>query len=157
MRSVSSKAWVIDDDQTYQAYLMSYLHLMGYTAKGFSNGDETLKNLKEKPDLIILDHQLCDVNTEVLRTIKEEKSEIPVIYISSQEKCCLLSEACRNELGNVIENNSASLQRLKLRIEKIEKVQSLKRKRRRYKTFIYSLIAILWGIGILMFLSNISV
>jgi DNA-binding NtrC family response regulator len=156
MRSFSSRAWVIDDDQTYQAYLTSYLHLMGYTVKGFTNGDENLKNLKEKPDLIILDHQRCDMNTDVLRTIKEEKAEIPVIYISSQEKYSLLSEACRNESIHTIENNSASLQRLKLRIEKIEKIQSLKRKRRRYKAIIYSLVAIFWTIGILFFLFNMS-
>jgi DNA-binding NtrC family response regulator len=156
MRSFSSRAWVIDDDQTYQAYLTSYLHMMGYTVKGFTNGDKNLKDVKEKPDLIILDHQRCDVNTDVLRTIKEVKAEIPIIYISSQEKYCLLSEAFSHESADAIENNSASLQRLKLRIEKIEKIQWLKRKRRRYKAIVYSLVAVFWMIGILFFLLNMS-
>jgi DNA-binding NtrC family response regulator len=156
MGSSSAKAWVIDNDQTYQAYLMSYLHLMGYTAKGFAKS-ENLKDLKEKPDLIILDHELGNVNTTgVLRMIKGNNSRVPVIYISSQEKVCLLSEACKIDSLELIESNSASLQRLKLRIEKIERVQRLKRKRRRYKTFIYALVAILWCTGILVFISNIS-
>jgi two-component system OmpR family response regulator len=58
----------------------------------FVSGEECIKNLEQKPDVIILDYHLDGIDKsamngiEVLDKIVELHSEIPVVMLSSQDE-----------------------------------------------------------------------
>ena len=81
------KAWVIDKDPNFQTHLRSFLDTIGYSAKCFSDGEESLYHLGEKPDFIILDSNLNGGlnGLDVMRTIKVNTA-IPLIYLSDEER-----------------------------------------------------------------------
>jgi CheY-like chemotaxis protein len=150
------KAWVIDKDPNFQTYLHSFLDTIGYSAKCFSDGEESLHHLREKPDFIILDRNLNgDLNgLDVLRTIKVNTA-IPLIYISSDEKKTLTNEALRCNVIEHVENEGALL-KLRMKIQKLEKIKSLKRKRRKSKIVIFSIIGLIWAAGLMKLAFNVS-
>lgn len=133
---MSPNAWIVDDDPVYQNLISSFLHEIGYKTRTFSSGNECLNKLSDKPDFIILDHNLgpeCN-GLDILRNIKSDAPDIPVIYLSGQDKLSMVSDAYKFGSVEYIEKDSASLLKLKLRIEKIEKskrsnlIQSKKKK-----------------------------
>lgn len=142
MSTCSLKTWVVEDDSTYQQKLLSYLGVLGINARGFSTGEECLKHLHENPDVVILDHNLGSdmLGIDVLRNIKIENKDISVIYISGEEKVSLVSDAYRNGSDDYIGKDSASLLRLKLRLEKIAKVKLLRLKKKRNKRLLYLIL-----------------
>ena len=125
-------AWIVDDDMTYHHFLGAFLKELGYVTKSFLTGDDCLECISEKPDFIILDHNLGEEKNglDILRNIKFEAPEIPVIYLSGQKKISMVSDAYNFGSEVYIEKDSASLLRIKLRIEKLEKIRLLKEKKK---------------------------
>jgi len=80
------KILVIDDEPILRDSLKVALETSGYevlTAKSGEDGLEAFQ--RETPDLILLDHWLPGINgDEVLRRIKEESLETPVIIMTAQ-------------------------------------------------------------------------
>src|SRR4030042_2992189 len=80
------KILVIDDEPILRDSLKVALETSGYevlTAKSGEDGLEAVQ--RETPDLILLDHWLPGINgDEVLRRIKEESLETPVIIMTAQ-------------------------------------------------------------------------
>lgn len=81
------KVFITDDDifclNMYEQYLseLQYIDL-----SLFHNGQSCLDNLKLKPDLIFLDHNMANMNgLEVLKKIKEISPQTHVVMVSSQE------------------------------------------------------------------------
>jgi DNA-binding NtrC family response regulator len=115
------KIWIVEDDFTYQEILKTYLSVLGYSANSFTNGETCLELLQEKPDVILLDHNLGEGmnGVETLQKIKQECPHTHVIYISGEEKVSLVTDAYRYGSDEFITKDSASLLRLKLILEKI--------------------------------------
>lgn len=86
-----------------------------------------MKHLSEKPDVIILDHNLGTglQGLDVLRNIKYQNVATSVVYISAEEKASLVSDAYCLGSDEYIGKDTASLLRLKLRLEKIADVKHL--------------------------------
>ncbi len=80
------KILVIDDEPTLRHSLEVALKTSGYDVLTARTGEEGLERFKsDPPDLILLDHWLPGINgDEVLRRIKEEDSEIPIIIMTAQ-------------------------------------------------------------------------
>lgn len=78
---------IVEDDPWYGKVLEYHLSLNpDYKVTRYLTGNECLQNLYLKPDLITIDFSLPDMNGEkLLKKIKEDKPDIPVIVISSQE------------------------------------------------------------------------
>ena len=81
------KFFIVDDDRfcatVYEQYLRNH-HYDDITS--FSNGDECLDALHQKPDIIFLDHNMEELNGfEVLKKIKRYDPNIYVIMVSAQE------------------------------------------------------------------------
>jgi CheY-like chemotaxis protein len=76
------------DDTDAQLYFVSrVLHEAGFKVIESKSGTETLKLAEEKPDLIILDVKLPDLNGfEICKRLKENPAtaDIPVVFLSSQ-------------------------------------------------------------------------
>lgn len=81
------KIFIVEDDVWYGEVLEYQLKLNPeYSVERFASGKECLDNLHQKPDLVTLDYSLQDMlGIEVLKKIKTEDPEIPVVMISGQE------------------------------------------------------------------------
>jgi DNA-binding NtrC family response regulator len=80
------KILVVDDEPILRDSLEVALKASGYKVITTRTGEEGLERLqKENPDLVLLDYWLPGINgDEVLRRIKEEDTEIPIIVMTAQ-------------------------------------------------------------------------
>lgn len=87
------KLFLVDDDAVYLKLLeIEFLQHADFTIETYPTGELCIKNLSNKPDVIILDYYLDGINKnamnglETLDKIKAENSNIPVVMLSSQDK-----------------------------------------------------------------------
>lgn len=151
METKSLNIWVVEDDHFYQNMLISYLALIGFKAKGFYSGEECLAKINEKPDVVLLDHNLGDgiKGVDVLRKIKSDSRTTHVIYISGEETVSVVSDVYQNGSDDFITKDNASLIRLKMRLEKIEQIKAFNQKKNRKKRTTIIAVA---GIALLLLL-----
>ncbi|MDP3445677.1 MAG: sigma-54 dependent transcriptional regulator [Ignavibacteria bacterium] len=83
----SFRIFIIEDDALYGEMLKHHLSLNpDNEIHLFKTGSDCLKNLYKTPNLISLDYSLPDMSgLEVMRQVKKENSEIPVVIVSGQE------------------------------------------------------------------------
>lgn len=87
------KIFIVDDDVMMAEMLRDKISdNTTHTVLLFHTGEECIKHVGEKPDVIILDYFLNSKNLdasngmEVLKAIKKAHPEIHVIFLSSQER-----------------------------------------------------------------------
>ena len=104
--------FVVDDDPFITTLVVKRFINEGFRTEGFDFGEDCLKAMKKKPDLIILDYYFKKPGVtvmngmEVFDKIKEINPEIPVIMLSSQEKGEIVLELARKGIdGYVIKDN----------------------------------------------------
>ncbi len=116
-------AFLVDDDPGYRQYVKTFLSGLGYEMLAFEDGTQFMEKLHMNPDVIILDHQLGkdqEDGLELLRMVKREHPDIPVIYLSGQHDIAPVVQALK--LGSIeyIEKNSGALVKLKSVLEELE-------------------------------------
>lgn len=81
------KVFLAEDDEFYGKLLRHHLSLNpDFDVELYTSGKELLNNLYLKPDVISLDYTLPDMSgADLLRKIKKQYPEIPVIIVSGQE------------------------------------------------------------------------
>ncbi len=86
------KIFIVDDDEMLTEALSDFLtRNVNHDISIYHTGEDLLKHIFEKPDVIILDFYLNTVNKdaanglEILETIHEHLDNIRVIMLSSQE------------------------------------------------------------------------
>ena len=82
------KIFVVEDDPTYKKFLEYVLGLNpDFEVDFFASGNDCIKNLHLKPNIIALDYTLPDMSGEdVLKKVKSYDLGIQVIIVSAQEK-----------------------------------------------------------------------
>ncbi len=87
------RIFIVDDDTMLTEALTDYLtRKVPHKISSFQTGEECLKQLAEKPDIIILDYYLNTIQKdaangmEVLQAIKKSNPQIHVIMLSNQER-----------------------------------------------------------------------
>jgi len=85
---VNKLVYIVDDEQAISKLLAYWLKdKWGYDIEVFANGEEVLKRLYQKPDLILLDIMLPGMDgMEVLKRIKQVDENLPVLMLSAQGK-----------------------------------------------------------------------
>jgi two-component system, OmpR family, KDP operon response regulator KdpE len=86
MSNLPVKILVVDDEPPIRKLLRMGLGAHGYPVIEASNGKTAIERLAEKPDVIILDLGLPDIQGhELLRRWREEGVSIPIVVLSSRE------------------------------------------------------------------------
>lgn len=87
------KLTLVDDDAVFLKLLeIEFLQQPEYTVETFATGELCIKNLINKPDVIILDYNLdCDdeyalTGMDTLDKIRTINPDIPVVIVSSQDR-----------------------------------------------------------------------
>jgi two-component system KDP operon response regulator KdpE len=79
------KVLVIDDEPPIRKLLKMGLTTQGYQVLEATNGKTALEALAQKPDLVILDLGLPDVQGhDLLRTIRTRNESVPIMVLSSR-------------------------------------------------------------------------
>ena len=94
--SKPKKIFIVDDDPMLTEALKDYLtRKVPHDVRIFNTGEECLKNLREQPEVIVLDFYMNTVQKdaangmEILQVIKKNFPAIHVIMLSSQERYSL--------------------------------------------------------------------
>jgi DNA-binding NarL/FixJ family response regulator len=87
------KIFIVDDDKMLCEAMNDYLtRIIPHKIYTFHTGEDCIKHLSERPDVIILDYYLNSVQKdaangmEILNTIKKQYPNTHVIMLSSQER-----------------------------------------------------------------------
>jgi two-component system, OmpR family, KDP operon response regulator KdpE len=85
MNAAPAKILVVDDERAIRKLLRAGLITQGYEILEAPDGKTSLELLAQKPDLIILDLGLPDIQgLDLLRTIRERDESVPVVVLSSR-------------------------------------------------------------------------
>jgi two-component system response regulator AtoC len=81
------RIFIVEDDPWYGEILQYHLSLNPeHEIFRYTTGKDCLANLSKKPGLISIDYSLPDTNgVELLKKIKQQYPDIPVVVISAQE------------------------------------------------------------------------
>ena len=86
MTAAPLKILVIDDEPPIRKLLRMGLTAQGYQTLEASNGKTALELLNQKPDLVILDLGLPDIQGhELLKTIRARNESVPIVVLSSRD------------------------------------------------------------------------
>ena len=85
--SIGLRVLVVDDERAIRRYLHAALNAQGYAVFEAANGSESMNAvISSKPDLIILDLGLPDIDgIEITRRLREW-SQVPIIVLSVREQ-----------------------------------------------------------------------
>lgn len=85
MSAAPLKILVVDDEPPIRKLLRMGLSTQGYEILDAPNGKTALELLESKPDLVILDLGLPDIQGhELLRTIRARQDSVPIVVLSSR-------------------------------------------------------------------------
>lgn len=78
--------FVVEDSLVYKDLIVGYLKSKNFqNIKTFKSGEEVLKMLDLKPDLIVLDYSFEGISgLELMKKVKEDHPEIDFIFLSAQ-------------------------------------------------------------------------
>ena len=85
MNAIPIKVLVIDDEPPIRKLLRMGLGTQGYRVIEAEDGQSALDHMREKPDLVILDLGLPDMQgLELLRTMRTRDERVPIVVLSSR-------------------------------------------------------------------------
>ncbi len=129
--------FLVDDDELFLKSLeIEFAQNTQSTLKTFATGELCLKNLRQNPDIIVLDYYLNSIDKnainglETLDKIKKANPGIPVIMLSSQDKIDVAVNCMKHQAFDYIVKSETAFIRLQKAIttifhyQKIEKALS---------------------------------
>lgn len=124
--------FIIEDDLVQQKMLQVHFEEMlgNYTARTFSNPEDMLPHLREKPFAVVLDHFFSDetgkTGLDYLKIMRKNYSSIPVIYYTTLEDASVRAEVMSLGAEQYIIKDPASLVRLRAALDSLHEKESKK-------------------------------
>ncbi len=129
MSSLNNTAlFIVDDDPFVGLLYKKYLSNLGYTnLHHFYSGVECLNNLHLNPEIVLLDHQMSQVNGfEVLKKIKRSSPDTAVIMVSGQEDMTTALNALRYGAFDYIIKDNTETQKIEDALKRLAKLRSMR-------------------------------
>jgi FixJ family two-component response regulator len=88
---------VLDDEDSVRRAVVWVLRAAGFTARGFTSGDEFLKTWHfDRPDILLLDLQMPELSgTEVQRALTLGGARFPVVIVTAHDSLQHRDESMR--------------------------------------------------------------
>ena len=117
------KILLLEDDVSYKETIHEYLESLGYKVESFENGDEVVDALYfKKYHLLLLDIRVPGKSGyEIVKILREQKDETPVIFMTSLTDIDNLSIGYELGCNDYIRKPFAA-QELKYRLEQVLKL-----------------------------------
>lgn len=128
------KLFLVDDDAVFLKMLKIDFEInTDYEIETFPTGELCLKNINQKPNLIILDYHLDGIEKNVMNgietliKIKEKNSSIPVVMLSSQDKIEVAVDCMRHKAVDYVVKSETAFFRLQKTIADIFSNQKIQK------------------------------
>lgn len=120
------KFFIVDDDFFCANLYQQHLQNSGYNdITYFSNGNDCINELHQQPNIILLDHNMEDINGfEVLKKIKRYNPNIYVIMISGQKNIKTAIDSLKYGAFDYIEKDEKVCEKIDTIIDKIKNIQN---------------------------------
>ena len=155
-----TSVFLVDDDPIFlKVFETQFKEQTPFEIKTFSTGEECLKNLPQKPDIIFLDYFLNTANPknnnglQILDKIKSADSAIPVVILSSQEQIEVAVNCMKHNALDYIVKSEVSFIRAQKAITVLINQKQFEKEFVLYKTssiILSSLIAVLILVFLIM-------
>jgi DNA-binding NtrC family response regulator len=129
-----TKIFLVDDDTVFLKLMeIEFLQLPDYVIETYATGELCIKNLSNRPDVIILDYLLDGIEKNVMNglqtldRIKEFDPTIPVVMLSSQDKIEVAINCMHHKAFDYVVKSETAFMRIKkiiatiIRYRKMEK------------------------------------
>lgn len=120
------KIFLVDDDPIFLDILTETLNDdIRYEILCFSSGEEALKELSTKPDIVVLDYYLNSQDSEakngmqILKELKKESNDIEVIILSGQEDGKLVYDLTLEQASDYVIKDEDAFDNIQKAIEDI--------------------------------------
>ncbi len=116
--------FIIEDSIVYKNLIVGYLQSKNFkNIKIFKNGEECIKELPLKPDIIILDYSYDGISgLELMQKVKLEYFGTDFIFLSSQNSVQVAVEIMKLGAADYIEKNEKAPYRLVSSIERLSAI-----------------------------------
>jgi DNA-binding NtrC family response regulator len=128
------RIFLVDDDVVFLRSLeIEFLEHGDFSIETFVSGELCLKNIKNKPDIIILDYMLDGTDKdaqnglETLDKIRATNPSIPVIMLSSQDKIEVAVNCMHHKAYDYVVKSETSFMRLQKIITSIFNYQKIEK------------------------------
>ena len=129
-----TKIFLVDDDTVFLKLMeIEFLQLPDFVIETYATGELCIKNLSNRPDVIILDYLLDGIEKNVMNglqtldKIKEFDPTIPVVMLSSQDKIEVAINCMHHKAFDYVVKSETAFMRIKkiiatiIRYRKMEK------------------------------------
>src|SRR6185436_19843008 len=129
------KITIIDDDPAMIEMQKDFFtsKFPGSVITVFNSGEEAIKGIYVEPDVIVLDYHLDSVNSDAmngiqaLKKLKDQFPNVPVIFLSSQEKTEVAANTMKYGAYDYIVKNENAFHRLEILLNNIRGHADLKK------------------------------
>jgi len=128
------KIFLVDDDAVFLKLLeIQFLEHGDFEIETYATGELCVENLKNKPDIIILDYLLDGVERDVMNgietldKIKLYNAEIPVVMLSAQDKIDVAINCMHHSAFDYVVKSETAFMRLQKIITTIFETKKLKK------------------------------
>lgn len=113
--------FIVEDSVVYRDLIVGYLQSKKYkNIKTFQNGEACLKELAQKPDIIVLDYSYEGISgLELMQRVRIEHPEIDFIFLSGQSEVPVVIKAMKLGAADYIIKNDQAPYRLVKSIEQL--------------------------------------
>jgi two-component system OmpR family response regulator len=121
--------FIVEDDPVHQKMLeVHFAELGNYAVRTYTNPEDMMNHLHEKPFAIVLDHffGVRKTGLDYLKELKKKKLGIPVIYYSTLTDPSIIAEIEGLGVERFIQKDSASLVRLRTALDTLNERLSRK-------------------------------
>ncbi len=149
--------FIVEDNPVYNKLVVSYLHSKKFNrVESFMSGEECLKRINEKPDIIIQDYLLEGIDgLEVMKATKGIHPHIEFIILSGQDSIEVAINTLKYGAYDYIVKDQMALSKMADKITKIVATQQLVRNNNRFKIGIILFFVVLIAIYLLMKLASL--
>jgi DNA-binding NarL/FixJ family response regulator len=150
--SADKKLVFIVDDDPMQVQMMSD-HLKesrkNFDVRGFATGEDAVDNMRNKPDIVILDYYLNTIDekarngAEILQFIKDNFPETEVVMVSGQDSMDVAVATMRFGATDYVVKGDSQFKRLDIAINRIDQQEKLQERIRYYKNLVNIMIAVM--------------
>ncbi|MBL4592298.1 MAG: response regulator [Flavobacteriales bacterium] len=142
------KIFIVEDDVFYANLLKKEItkNRLG-NVETYHTGEDFIDNLYKNPDVVLLDHNLGNMNgVDVLKKIKSISPKIQVIFLSAQEKMHVAITSLKFGAFDYVEKNNTALNRVKALIRRIGKFNQIAEEKKQFNIVKIGLFVILTSI-----------
>ncbi|MDD3877667.1 MAG: response regulator [Bacteroidales bacterium] len=107
--------FIVEDDIAYLTLTKNELENLGYkNLKTFSSGEECMKSINLKPDIVLLDYALSNEmnGLEVLKRIKKQSHETQVIMLTAYDKLEIAIDSIKSGAYDYVLKSETTYERI---------------------------------------------